>query len=470
LQYKKECVLEIISLRDNNEINSVRKLLNIDGAIHKVIIISAYTDPLTIKDLINYIRKNHDRRRPPSIRIFIDSSSSGFYTNKEMHEDYIKLSSRIKKFCKKDSGIYLVKWGSLFHSKFFLVQSTNYGKIIIGSLNFTNKGLTKNEELVLIEKYNVDGRAKANNIEKYIEKYYIEELKSKADKIDKNLNHSLRPSNLRHLLLNGNIYYTIKEQDPFRFKLDLPEDLIKQGSELNPLLEASTTNSISIVTLIGANKNSGGMGISFPEIKEAKKSWKRYCVETCYGFWNPLVFRQEIEDIIEKRIEKREPFFESIRDTINDKRIEISDCFYSFINVIRKQINDEYEWKFNDLNKVVESWGNWYDLLLEKIVDNDKYYTKLMSGITSVSTPDVWNDPLSSIEFEESFLESIIYYWSKEYSKETRNIIAKSISKNLDLSRNNREKLSTSELRGKIEKWFHNNSSLNILDLNEQKK
>ena len=51
----------------------------------------------------------------------------------------------------------------------------------------------------------------------------------------------------------------------------------------------------------------------------------------------------------------------------------------------------------------------------------------------------------------------IIYYWSKEYSRETQNRIAQSISKNLELTDEDKEDIEIAKLKGLIEEWITKN-------------
>lgn len=458
--------MQIYSLRKEQNLNSIDNIFGINGAIRSITIISAYTDLFALNELLNFLEDNYDTRVYPTLRIFLDSSSSGFFTDKKIYVGFTDLNNRIAKFCDELSGIYLVKWGSLFHSKCYLIKSNNYGKVIMGSLNLTKKGFTKNEEIVLMSEFNVNGRSKVNIIAKWIDDEYIGELLKKSQKISENTAQHSWSSCLRHLLLDGNIYYELKEQDPFRFKLHLPEDLIKQKAELDPLLESTISDSISIKILLSSDEKFGGMGLSFPQKQKSKKSWKRYCVETCYGFWNPLNCKGEIEAVLDERKKARKPYYDSIKKVLNKKKVDVSKSFYTLIDRIRNNISKDYpDWKFNNKEKVQESWEAWYEILLEKINDNEKYYERLVSGITHVATPDVWSDPLSSREFEDSFLESLQYDWSKEYNRESSNIIAKSIARNIELEED--RKIPIDQLREKIEHWLNSNPELSLIDFNE---
>lgn len=171
-------------------------------------------------------------------------------------------------------------------------------------MNLTQKGINGNEELVLFEDINIGGKADANRLFEWIKKY-SEELQKKSVKVGSNIREEQFPSCMRQLLLNGTIYYELKEQNPFRFKLYLPEEIVKQKSaDIDPLLEGNITDSVSLEALIRANKPVG-LGIELPGLGKNKAYWRRFCIETCYGFWNPAYLRKELLDTLKRRIELR---------------------------------------------------------------------------------------------------------------------------------------------------------------------
>lgn|GEM_PF-2105776 len=93
----------------------------------------------------------------------------------------------------------------------------------------------------------------------------------------------------------------------------------------------------------------------------------------------------------------------------------------------------------------------------------ETFYKRLTLGILNVSPPDVWSDDITSKEFENSFFNSLIYHWSKEYNQSTSNKIAKVISYNLegrnkDFDKNdinNDELKKEVKLKKEIEAWLY---------------
>jgi len=450
--------MKIISLKlRKNKFKNINELLKIEGSISKLIIISGYIDLDIVKELIEYLKNNRGRRKP-SLEIYTDSSSSKFYSDSVIEKKYKILSKNINKFFYAGSGIFLVRFGKLFHSKCFVIQSNTHQKAIIGSLNFTKKGLNENEELILSDSSKLNDKTTVTKLSNWTIDNYIKKLRKKSKKVTPKLKREIPPLSLRHILLEGNIYYKSQENDPFRFKLCLPEEVTDvDAGEIHPLLEGRINDSISVKALITGRKSQGGLAIKLPEIKGSKLSWRKYCVETCYGYWNPVYFSDEITEVLKKRKKKRSPYYKKIKEILKKRKKDIFEKFSVFTKELNEHIlngDNKCDWEYYRTGKIHTNWKEWYSKLEKKLI-NEEYYNKLVSGVAKVTVPDVWNDQLSAKEFEESFLESLIYYWSKEISRTTQNIIAQTIKinlRNLKLSVEDTDDIE--ELKSLIEKWI----------------
>jgi hypothetical protein len=456
-----------MSLKLENGSQPIADLFNIQGKVRNIIVISAYIDFESINQLIEFAKNRSDDRCEPSLRIFIDKAASHFVSNPLLRDQFIKASRDIYEFCNSESGIFLVQVGSLFHSKAYLIEGNKRGKVLFGSMNMTQSGIQGNEEIVIFDEINIGTRSKSNLLAKWITNYANSlSFPNKSTKvgIDTKFNY---PSCLRQLLLDGLIYYEQKEQSPFRFELHLPDSIINQQVNIDKLLESSITDSISIPTLIAADKPFG-LNIKLPKIGQTKAHWKKYCVETCYGYWSPDCLRDDLAATLKKRKEERQPHFEIIKLTLYDKSHDIKQCFLAFCLRIQTYLKNEgiSNWRYADKAAAEKVWDNWYEKLLSKL-ENTKYYERIILGISSVPTPDVWNDLLSSEEFENSFCESLMYQWSKEHSKETSNVVAQAFACNLGLDPDKKEELTIAYLNRIINQWMIDNPSLNITTIND---
>ncbi|MDD3816036.1 MAG: phospholipase D family protein [Desulfocapsaceae bacterium] len=459
--------MNIKSLRLYDESLPLNELFQIQGAIRSVIAISAYIDLESIDQLINFVSNGADSRGKPTLKVFIDKSSSRFFSDRGIQAKFIEATKKILNICDSESGIFLVQLGALFHSKAYLIEGNKKAKILLGSMNLTQKGINGNEELIFSEDINVGKKTNANRLSLWM-KEYAEALLKKSVKVGSGAEGQF-PSCMRQLLLDGSIYYELKEQNPFRFKLYLPEEIANQQANVDQLLEASITDSVSLEALI-TTSSPMGLDIKLPGLSGTKAFWKkRFCIETCYGYWNPDCLRENLRDTLKKRIEKRRPHFDEIKRVLHKKEREINALFMGLHSRIQTHLESVgiIDWKYASKSTAEEAWNKWIKNTKSKI-ENDEYYERLVSGISNVPSPDVWSDPLSSEEFEDSFCETLLYHWSKEYSKETSNLVAQAFSRNLDLWEDEKNTLSNEQLKNLINQWLISNPCLNIVCFNEE--
>jgi hypothetical protein len=456
--------MKIISLKQRQRLRSFDKLFHVEGAIKSIIAISAYVDIESIVQLIEFLSNSADRTGRPSLKIFIDKSSSRFFSDRNTRRELLEQQSIIEKEFSEGSGIFLVRFGKLFHSKVYLIEGNQKGKILLGSMNLTQKGISENEEILLVDNYEIDGQAVSNRLSSWV-KGYSEILESESSRVVDDNNDNF-PSCIRQFLLNGKIYYELKEQTPFRFKLSLPEGIINEQTNIHPLLDSNIADTISVEKLI-SDRN--GMGVQLPSLGSTRAYWKKYCVKTCYGYWNPDLLNKELTNTLEKRIQQRKPYYDKVVSIIKEKEKDIKLSFIKLCEEIQSYLSEErnvIDWRYGDLERAGDEWDKWRETLLRKI-ENEEFYYRLVSGIASVPTPDIWNDPLSSKEFEDSFFESIIYHWSKEYSRETTNIIAQAMAWNLFRAKR-KNNIDAETLKEAIDSWLSEHQENSIVDFNEE--
>ena len=425
-----------IQKRNDNFKNNIENLFSIKKEkIKEIIILTAYFDLKTLA-WIYQLSKNI------KIKIFIDKYSSKIFSDDEINKKLITSPKNIQ--------IFLVNYGKLFHSKLYYIKSDKKIKILIGSLNFTFNAFEKNEEI--LNEY-IESIDKKSNYICNIEKY-IEDLENKSEKITKKLENKYNNNDLRSLLLDGYIYYESKEQESFSFTLSLPSEMKQINTEIDPTLEASIVDSLTLERLILESHSL--KKIKFPKRDKNQSRWKNYCIETCYGYWNPSFFNDDLTNILDERKEKREPYFKEIKKLLKSHPKELENAFMDVCKSIKKNLPKGIDWKYDNEDKARKAWKEWIKKLLQKF-ENKTFYNRLILGITKVSPPDVWSDSLSSKEFEDSFLDSLIYHWSKEYNKSTSNKIAKVISHNIKEINEHFDKHNIDDnekLKRDIEKWL----------------
>jgi len=400
--------------------------------IEEIVIVSAYFDLKALKWIYKFSKKNPNIE----VKIFIDKHSSKIFSNDKINNTLIKYSKNIH--------IFLVRYGKLFHSKLYYIKSDKNIKVSIGSLNFTFNAFQRNEEILNEYIEDIDTQSEyISSIEEYI--YSLEE---KSEKVTKELKNKHSNSDLRSLLLDGYIYYESKEEESFSFKLELPNKMKKIDIEIDPTLKANLVDSLTLKRLILESPIL--KEIEFPKKEKGIGRWKDYCIETCYGYWSPSFFNNDLRRILEERKEKREPYFKKIKELLENHPKELENAFLDVCKSIKKNLPKGTYWEYADKNKAKKSWDKWRIKELQKF-ENETFYDRLIFGIIKVSPPDIWNDNLASEEFEDSFLDSIIYYWSKEYTRKIAKIIAWNLEKNND--KFNKD-IDSNKLKKEIEKWL----------------
>lgn len=135
---------------EEKEFESFGELLSfLEGAsdhkITRIWAVSAYYDIKSIKQLIDHIKSRRSKKQKPELFVVIGSINSG----------ELKVLQKMKfgNEFKEGSGIRVTNCGYLFHSKGYLVETTRSGMCAIGSMNLTQAGLKKNEELLTYSRY-----------------------------------------------------------------------------------------------------------------------------------------------------------------------------------------------------------------------------------------------------------------------------------------------------------------------------
>ena len=401
---------------------TVDRLLAIDGSIRELTIISAYTDLQMLRQLCKKVRRKADGRTSgPRIRIFLDRQASTYESDPSMKEVMDRFSRKLKTG-NDSSGIWLVKAGPLFHAKAVVVETNTSLRYMLGSLNMTQKAFSKNEELVGLGYADVHSRAADNKIAKWISGDYCNELKNRSQQIPFPQTKKLEQDSLQSLLLSGLMFHEEKESDPFRFNIRLPEAFLKVKQTVHPLMAAELKDSISLEAIIRGAESDDGLGRSLPILDQggSRESWKKYCLDTCYGFWCPDLLREEATLAVEANRKLRAPKYEGkgtlepgLFSIVRDERVRITNCFISILGKLNDQIVDQQpidpDW---DTNAVIVRWEKWYDGLIKKLRNNE-ICERIVLGVFSAPVPNVWSDPITSRVFEISWTDSLQFAWSK---------------------------------------------------------
>lgn len=401
--------MQLVSIPDE-DFPDFNALLSLEPKLRlrRIWAISAYYDHESIKQLIRYMKDHGAVNANLELIIVLDRRA-------RIDEDIKKLDKKIRrKFGSSSSGIYLSSSGELFHSKGYLVESQKIGKCAVGSLNLTHKGLTKNKELLASCDYRINSKSYTSKFAKNFKEYVKEIL---SDKDTYRASEAIRVSsriNRRDFFIEDRLYYEANEIGPFGFKLSLPDDVRTGPSIIIPDLEAKTSDVLDVRNLIDLELEQ----IKRKE-KKSKNLWKRYCFQTCYGYWAPECHFEDIKIEIEKNEDLVE-IYENTFCALEEKSEELWSELLKRCRILAPKVGNN--WKFLsedsqvlDEEKLGQKWSAWFCNLMRKKRDK-LFISRLCRDIQSVKMPDIWADGEAVKDFEDSFKQSFCYESNKNKS------------------------------------------------------
>lgn len=346
-------------------------------------IVSAYTDVEWIEKLIEEYGRNR------KFQCILDYGASGYNRDQKTTEKLNELANTVSMKFDSSSGIYLARVGRFLHSKLLVVRTSeerNFGAV--GSLNFTRRGFLGNEEIMYAVKSPKSMLA------------YSKKILQNAEKIPLNDGFIQRDiANYRDWMLAGSIFFEDKESSPFNFKLGLPEDALSSVSNIHSILEAKTSDNVSILKILKIESNGKSPG------------WKKYCVNTCYGYWCPMQLTSEairsIDDSVKYKRDKLNPVLSE------NGKINLKNAYISLFNEVEKRTTKlGYKW---DKSRAIVRLDTWLTRVIRKLNDEDNQ-RRLLAGVGGPAVvPDLWTgDELALQEFEQSFCSHLVIELSKK--------------------------------------------------------
>lgn len=346
-------------------------------------IISAYTDLEWIDKLIQ------EFERGSIFQCILDYGASGYNRDQRATEKLKELADKIYNKFDASSGIYLARVGKFLHSKLLIAKTSKKRDLAaVGSLNFTQRGFLRNEEIMY-----------AGGATKSILAYY-KEILQKTRKLPLNEEFiQCDATTYRDWMLAGSIFFEDKESSPFNFKLGLPEDVLLSASNIHSKLEAKTSDNVSILKMLEIETNEKSLG------------WKKYCVNTCYGYWCPKQWTGEVIKNIDNSVKSKRSKITSILSEDGEARLKNA-YIILFDEVEKKTRQLGHKW---DKNKAIKRLDVWLNRLIQKLNDKNNQ-RRLLAGVGGPAVvPDLWTgDELALQEFEQSFCGHIVIEVSKK--------------------------------------------------------
>jgi hypothetical protein len=276
--------------------------------------------------------------------------------------------------------------GGLFHTKLYLVQNRTQPQWFVGSANATGNGFFVNDEILL------RFIGKQDDLRSYIQ-----------DKLNKSMSldsdhFAPGPEDFTTLLRNGSLYFKSSAQVNLSFQTKLPETVIEKISRLNlrprytdPALPFSAFNiRRALAEYIDIDVKSERTIVPI----------RAHSVETCLGYWVPT----DLTEIVDQKIEKRSGNYgQQLEQLANvlaqpERRTRTIEQFSEFLNDIEKATGETLQ-----SQPMEESFTRYYDRLASRLA-KPAMREKYARPLTDTPVPEMWDDPVASLDFKESFL------------------------------------------------------------------
>lgn len=400
----------------------------------KLIIVSAYWDSESIKQVIQWAKSSMDFRYYCRMEI---------YLNKPLSPENIEILKRFnrtirKNFTHDSSGIY-VFLSDFVHVKGYLVEGKTKGILSIGSNNLTQNSLNSNDEAFVCVSFS-PARGENSLVREY--ESYIQEKRQPGEESASvrcspisNYTGAGAKQDLVSYLLEGRLWNDFISTDPYSFRLNLPSELLKKASpiipELDGYVEARNRDSLNVKQLVKvwAHTNETQIRKKIEEIQsqiKTKSQWRNYTIETNFGHWAPRKYDNKIFGELEKTYTKRS-VHEFYKQVFLEFEAGIEGEFTQFIAGIANRIrNEKISVEKNSPWYIPESeiqatneefWSQWLNRwrkhtqrLISKL-DDREYIDRIDKKVVCSFIPDMRSEPDVLDEFVRTFIDS--YEFSK---------------------------------------------------------
>lgn len=391
--------MKFISKKFSNERFNFLDLLNVEGKIKKIYIASAYCETDVIYKIKNYV-KEQISASGCDFSIFIDKYANNAWLGQELISKFRRLNTKLKKEMSSSSEIYFVEnKGKLFHSKILFIETTKCIKIFIGSMNFTERGVSSDENEEVLFEFEKDISINNKFITEIIN--YFKKLKEISLPLSEQNNLTVHNySSARDFFLSGQVFFEFANSRFFNFSLRIPDEIKKGISSVHSSLVDIVQDNIDVVKMVCSI-----------ERQSSRQSWKRYTVETPYGYWAPKEFLDSIFEILDEKSSFKAETVKILEKLANKNEVE--NVMLPYFQELSDSIHKKFPNCGWDHDKLITRWNDWYKKLIKKIDENNTdgelnlILERYISGISWCSLPDFWDDAFLRENFELCFLDSI---------------------------------------------------------------
>ena len=323
-----------------------------------------------------------------------------------------ELKNYLKEIKFKKIDVFLHREATLFHTKLYIIQNKKRTVWFSGSANASQAAFERNEEIL------IKNIIRGKSILKYT-KYVIEDSINIED-VDLD---NVVESNIIGFFRTGSIYFKPNNQISFTFsQFKLPKEIenIITTTEERP----RHTNPGKAW---GAYNLKMSLGIDFfqEKDKQTQTSLKPFSIETCYGYWVPSIYKDDVDKKIREKSYNRHKSYENILKRINEYGVEALVNDYNGYLADAKNILDENNIKYPiDTLELCEQFRKFVKRIISKL-SSKKKVKKLCLPLVATGMPEIWEDNIAYDDFTESFYEYISNNTTRRKPRIIKSIVEK---------------------------------------------
>lgn len=235
-------------------------------------------------------------------------------------------------------------------------------------------------------------------------------------------------SSLPAFFRTGTLYYKpyavlLKTFNPFR---DLLERLSDEETRRLSAFQSDFADpeaAIGSFNLDRVFRLTRGLEVAGPDANGRKVRFKRFAVETCYGYWVPETLAEEAVDVLSQAAKGRRALLETWRDWLTEEQDAIVAAYRQYLADAKRTLEEQdIEWRkyvSPALFKKTKRIKGHLERLAAELGDEDRLRRHCDAYVPS-AVPEIWEDVEAREDFEDSFFESLeIASGSRQWPKAT---------------------------------------------------
>ncbi|MCK6529382.1 phospholipase D family protein [Myxococcota bacterium] len=378
---------------------STEAVLNLASSAQRITVVSAFYDADFLHSIAKAVPK--ERRARVQLRVYLNAFSG---QRRDQDAEVLRALERRWTSMKPgflDAQIRVIRRTGLFHSKLLVFERGKAHTALVGSANATTAAYAHNEELML----QITGGSLPTSVSEYLSvlEKHGKELTDRTERAARSVAEFLR---------DGTLYFKPNTIAQFRFDLRLPRRtravLTRSAVKIEGMRPRLAGLTYDPVAGLEGLESAGERGrlLLRPE-----------AIQTCYGWWVPEAYRQTVEAKIEQASRKRRRKVEGLADAVlrGIKNGEILANAQKRFRALKTLVDDQGLEDPESLRSRLDRFDRHVERMKAK-VQNEQWRRRASCAYAAAVMPEIWDDPVASGEFLDSYFEYV------EYVNSTRSV------------------------------------------------